>query len=56
MRLGDIFEWLAAACFVLAAALYAGTLLALAVGGTCLVYFAQCYDGPLPWARKKSDQ
>lgn len=44
MRLGDILEWVAAGCLVAAAALWSGLILALAVGGVCLAYFAQCYS------------
>jgi hypothetical protein len=42
MPVGDFLEWLAAAAFVTAAALWGGLVLALVVAGACLAYFAQC--------------
>jgi hypothetical protein len=45
MYLGDFLEWLAAAALVTAAFLWSGLILALAVAGVWLAYFAQCHDG-----------
>ena len=39
--LGEILEWLAAACLVTAAALWSGLVLALTVAAASLFYFAQ---------------
>jgi hypothetical protein len=39
--LGEVLEWIAAACLVTAAALWSGLILALAVAGACLFYLAQ---------------
>lgn len=40
MSVGDLIEWIAGALFVLAAFLWSGMVLALAVAGVALVYFA----------------
>jgi hypothetical protein len=54
MTIGDLLEWVAAAALVTAAYLWSGTVLALAVGGACLAYFAQVYAGaPLRRRRDK---
>jgi hypothetical protein len=52
MRVGDILEWLGAAALVAAAFIWSGTILALAVTGVALAYFAQCYDAT-PLRRKR---
>ena len=41
--LGDVLEWLAGACLVVAAYLWAGTAPALAAAFLVLFYEAQCY-------------
>lgn len=43
MRVGDVLEIVAAACFTAAAYLWAGAPPALIVAGACLAYLAQCY-------------
>ena len=44
MRLGDLFEWIAAAAFVTAGYLWLHSVaLALLIFGVCLGYFAQCH-------------
>lgn len=52
---GDILEWLAACLLVAAAYFGVGTALALAAGGLCLAYFAQCY-GATPLPRREPDR
>ena len=43
LRVGDAFEWIAAASFVAAGYIEFNSIpLALAIFGVCLVYFAQC--------------
>jgi hypothetical protein len=44
VTIGDVLEWLAAACLVAAAYLWSGWVLTLAVAGVSLAYFAQVYD------------
>ncbi len=41
--IGDCLEWIGAGLLVSSAALYAGLVLALAVAGASVVYFANCY-------------
>lgn len=62
MRSDDILEWLAAACLVAAGyligsgepgRLFHGLRVALLIAGVCLIYFAQCYDAPIPKLRHK---
>jgi hypothetical protein len=49
MRVGDLSEWLGAACFAAAAYLWGGFELALVVAGVALAYFGQCYaNHPVP--------
>lgn len=44
MRLGDLFEWIAAAAFVTAGYLWLHSIaLALLIFGISLVYFGQCH-------------
>jgi hypothetical protein len=43
INIGDLLEWLAAACLVAATSLFVGLALALVVAGVCLVWFAQCH-------------
>lgn len=44
MKVGDLLEWLAAACFVAGAYLASHrSWVAVLVGGVCLAYFAQCH-------------
>ncbi len=40
---GDILEWLGAAALVCASAIWSGLVVALAVAGLALLYFAQVF-------------
>lgn len=44
ITVGDVFEVLAAVLLVTAAAVWSGLVLALALSGAILVYFAHIYD------------
>jgi hypothetical protein len=56
MRVGDVFEWLAAACFAIVAFGYGGILPCLGVVGLALAYFGQCYaHTAFPWRLKRSE-
>lgn len=56
MSVGDLLEWIAGALFVLAAYLWSGTILALAVAGVALVYFANWQFSTIALRFKKREQ
>lgn len=44
MRVGDVLEWIAAACLVASSVLATNLAwVGLLTGGVCLAYFAQCH-------------
>lgn len=54
MTLGDLLEWLSIAAFTIAAYLWSGTVLALAVAAVGLFYLAQQY-AQVSVRRRKTD-
>lgn len=55
MTFGDLLEWLAAIALTVAAFIWSGLVLALAVAGVSLFYLAQVYSGARIRRRQKRD-